>query len=44
MLLLKFNRLFAKSWFHKLTHRMPTRTRLARPLAVELLEERTLLS
>ena len=44
MLLRKFNRLFAKSWFRKLTHRMPTRTRLARPLAVELLEERTLLS
>ncbi len=44
MLLLKFNRMFAKSWFHKLTHRMPTRMRLARPLAVEFLEERTLLS
>ena len=44
MLLLKFNRMFAKSWFHKLTHRMPNRKRLTRPMAAEILEERMLLT
>ena len=40
----KFDGLFGKTWFRKHTHRMPDRNRLTPSLAVEFLEERTLLT